>query len=216
MSRDVLALVFGCVFSLVAELIVAPAIGVFSITPCIVAAFLFCVAMVRPGNASLLIAFVLGFLLDAAGSSPLGVCAFSFTLLVFASSRLFTVLSAESFSTVAVFSVLSLLGFEVCREVLLVLCTSLSFADLPFMLLRYAIPAALYDCVVVLLVSPLVTRLCAAESPVAGFGFMNGAAQRGDVGKGPHVKSSAGSTTNSFVGASPLARLRIRRKAGHR
>lgn len=159
MSRDTLSLVLGALAAVLLQIVVAPNIAIMGAMPNVIAAYVVIAAIVRPADSVLVLGFVLGIVYDLLGYGPIGAMAFLLTLLAFLATRTFGVLDSESpFMPVAVIVCAMLLLEALYAGFLVALGQVSGFGTA---LLYRALPCALFDCVVALLLYPLARRLIA-------------------------------------------------------
>lgn len=165
-----IGVIVGCVAAFALQVIVVPAMTIGLVRPNALLAFVVVLAIVRPTNASLVAACVLGLLGGMLSSHPLGLLAAVMVAVAFVLSRVFSVLDGNSQAMAAVCIALGVLVGEVLYGFLLIqFGMDVSF----FGLFIYRIaPCALYDCVLAFLMYPLVHRFIgphvqATQIPVA-------------------------------------------------
>ncbi len=189
MNRDSLAVLVGAVIAVLAQIIIAPNIAILAAVPNFLAAYVLVVAIVRPTNASLVLAFVLGLLFDLLGYGPVGSMALLLVIAAFAASRAFTVLNNDTLFMPLVILVVSMLAIEMFYALILV---GFGFsAGMVDALVYRALPCALYDCVIALVLYPLALRFLASESPLGG----------ASPSAGPIVRSTAAPTARPALKA---------------
>lgn len=158
--------IVGAVIVVLLQIIVAPNIALFSAMPNFLLAYAMVVAIVRPHAPALVLAFVLGLAANLFGSGPVGSLAFLFVLMTFLASRAFLVLDNDTlFMPLAVFAVSALLIELLYAAFLLGLGVDASALDA---FVYRALPCALYDCVVGLIMYPLVVRFVVAPPAAPG------------------------------------------------
>ncbi|MEG1561534.1 MAG: rod shape-determining protein MreD [Raoultibacter sp.] len=153
MNRDSLALIIGAAIAIVAQIIIAPNIALFSAMPNFLVAYVLIVAMVRPTDAVYVLAFVLGLISDLLGSGPVGALPFLLIIAAFATSRAFAALdNGTAFMPLLIF-IVAAFAIEIFYAAFLV---GLGITPSPLDAFVYrALPCALYDCVCGLLLYPL-------------------------------------------------------------
>lgn len=187
MNRDSLAVAIGAAIAVLAQIIIAPNITILAAVPNFLAAYALVVAIVRPTNSSLVLAFVLGLIFDLLGSGPVGLMALLLVLATFAASRAFMVLNNDTLFMPLVILVVSMLAIEMLYAVFLI---GLGYASsLVDAFLYRALPCALYDCVIALVFYPLALRFLVSGSTV-------GAAS---PSAGPVVRSTAAPTARPVL-----------------
>lgn len=189
MNRDSLAVLVGAIAAVLVQIVIAPNIAVLAAVPDFLAAYVLVVAIVRPTNSSLVLAFSLGLIFDLLGHGPVGLMAFLLVIAAFAASRAFTVLNNDTLFMPLVTLVVSLVAIEVLYALVLVgFGFSASMVDA---LVYRALPCALYDCVIALVLYPLAVRFLVSESPMGGSG----------PSAGPIVRSTAAPTARPVLKA---------------
>jgi rod shape-determining protein MreD len=134
--------IVGAVVIFILQIVVAPNIALFGIVPNLLLIYAIVVAMLLPTNSSLVLAFVCGLASDLLGFGPVGSLAF---LLVVAAFAL----------------VVNLL------DALFILGASAALSPLDAFLYR-ALPCTLYECVLGLLIYPLMSHLLVGRAPTMG------------------------------------------------
>ena len=163
-GRGVVAAGLGAVIAVLLQVVVAPNIALASALPNFVLAYALVLAVVRPDRTGPVLAFVLGLVFDLLGSGPVGAMAFLLVLVTFLASRAFSVLDNDTLFMPLVILVVSTLVVEAF------LC---GVPDGDGILRRSprrlsvprALPCALYDCVVALVMFPLALRFLASRDP---------------------------------------------------
>ncbi|WP_165246629.1 rod shape-determining protein MreD [Adlercreutzia sp. ZJ141] len=147
----------GAVIALILQVALAPNIALFGSFPCIPLVYVMALGVADPANASIALSFLTGLACDLLGSGPVGALAFLFLLAHVATARVFLVLDNDAlFMPFAImfagmFAVETLYGF-----LLVALGLPVSLLDA---FLNRAAPCALYDCVVAVIVYPLLVVL---------------------------------------------------------
>lgn len=165
-EKNNFVLIIGCVVALILQISLAPAVALFSAQPNFLLAYAVVVAIVIPGQAGPLLPFCLGLLYDLTGSGPVGGMALLLVIVCFIASRAFLVLDNDTiFMPIAIFVAVALV-VELSYGMLLIAC-GLSANPVEALLTR-ALPCALYDCAVGLVVYPVMARLFAGGSQDRG------------------------------------------------
>ena len=146
----------GAVVALLLQIVVAPNIALFSAQPNFLLAYVLVVAIARPLDAGPVLPFALGLVCDLLGSGPVGGYAFLFVIVSFIASRAFSV----TIFVVATFAAEMLYGA-------LLIGLGLSASPVDAFLYR-ALPCTLYDCVVGLVLYPIIARLLASGAQDRG------------------------------------------------
>ncbi len=165
-DKNYFVLFVGCFVAFVLQIAIAPAVALFSAQPNFLLAFAVVIAIVAPGTAGPILPFVLGLLYDLTGSGPVGGMALLLVIACFIASRAFMVLDNDTvFMPIAIFVVVALV-VEMSYGLLLMAC-GLS-ANPVEALLNRALPCALYDCAVGLVIYPIMARLLAGGAQDRG------------------------------------------------
>ena len=165
-ERNNAVVVIGAIVAVLLQIVVAPNIALFSAQPNFLLAYVLVVAIVRPVDAGPVLPFALGLVYDLTGSGPVGGMAFLFVLVSFIASRAFSVLDNDTLFMPLTIFIVSALAAEMLYGVLL-MALGLSASPLDAFLYR-ALPCALYDCVVGLILYPIMARLAAGGSQDRG------------------------------------------------
>ncbi len=165
-ERNNLIVAVGAVAAVLLQTVVAPALSFSGAQPNFLLAYVLVVAIVRPLEAGPVLPFVLGLLFDLMGTGPVGGMAFLFVLVSFVAARAFSVLDNDTlFMPLTIFAV-SALAVEMLYGGLLIM---LGFSASPLDAFLYrALPCTLFDCVVGLVLYPILTRLLAGGSQDRG------------------------------------------------
>lgn len=166
LERNNLVVIVGALIAVVLQIVVAPVITVFAAQPNFLLAYVLVVAIVRPMNAGPVLPFVLGLLYDLLGTGPVGGMAFLFVLVSFIAARAFSVLDNDTLFMPLTILIVSALVVEMLYGGLL-MALGLSVSPLDAFLYR-ALPCALYDCVIGLLLYPIMARLLVGGSQDRG------------------------------------------------
>lgn len=161
-TRDSLVVGIGAVVAVILQIVVAPNISLFAAQPNILLAYTLVVAIVRPVEAGPVLPFVLGLLYDLLGTGPVGGMALLFVLVSFLVSRAFIVLDNDSLFIPLIILVVATFAVEMLYGALLIgLGLSEGFVNA---FLYRALPCSMYDCVIGLLLYPLIARLVAGAA----------------------------------------------------
>ena len=159
-TRESLVVGIGGAVAVLLQIVVSPYIALFSAQPDVLLAYVLVVAIVRPHDAGPVLPFVLGLVYDLMGTGPVGGMAFLFVLVSFLASRAFSVLDNDTvFMPLTILVVATFLVEMLYGALLIALGLSVSPVDA---FLYRALPCSLYDCVVGLVLYPIVARLLAA------------------------------------------------------
>ena len=162
-TRDGIAVAVGAVIAVLLQIVVAPNIALFGAMPIFVVAYALLVAIVRPATAGPVMPFVLGLVFDLLSGRPVGAMAFLLVLMTFLAARAFSVLDNDTlFMPVTIFVVATFAAEMLYGALLIGLGLSASPVDA---FLYRALPCALYDCVIGLVLYPLAARVLAGAAP---------------------------------------------------
>lgn len=167
MSRDSIMVLVGSILAVLFQLIVAPNIALFSAVPNFLLAFVLVIAIIRPSDSVLVVAFLLGLFFDLVGSGPVGSMAFLCVLAAFLASRVFMVLNNDTFFMPFIIIVVSILCVEILYSAFLL---GLGFTADPIDAFVYrTLPCFMYDCLIaVLLYLPLSRLVSGGDAMAAG------------------------------------------------
>ena len=164
--RDHASVVVGAIIGVLLQLVVAPNIAIFSAMPNFILVYCLLVAIVRPATAGPVLPFVLGLVSDLAIGTPMGSTALLLVLFSFLASRAFSVLDNDTlFMPVTIFVVATFAAEMLYGALLIGLGLSASPVDA---FLYRALPCTLYDCVVGLVLYPIIARLLASGAQDRG------------------------------------------------
>lgn len=159
LTRESIVIAVGAVLAVLLQIVVAPNIALFSAQPNFLLAYVLVVAIVRPLDAGPVLPFVLGLVCDLLSTGPVGGFAFLFVVVSFASSRAFSVLDNDTLFMPLTIFVIATFATEMLYGALLI-ALGLSVSPVDAFLYR-ALPCTLYDCVVGLVLYPIIARLLA-------------------------------------------------------
>ena len=161
----------------VLQIALAPAIALFSAQPNFLLAYAIVVAIVIPNEAGPVLPFVMGLLYDLTGTGPVGGMALLLVIACFIASRVFSLMDNDTlFMPLAIFVACALLA-ELAYGMLLMAC-GLAANPVEALVTR-ALPCALYDCAVGLVLYFVMVRLLAGGTQDRGLrtpSFAKGAA----------------------------------------
>ena len=159
LGREGIVIAVGAVVALLLQIVVAPNIALFSAQPNFLLAYVLVVAIARPLDAGSALPFALGLVCDLLGSGPVGGYAFLFVIA-------FSVLDNDTlFMPVTIFVVATFAAEMLYGALLIGLGLSASPVDA---FLYRALPCTLYDCVVGLVLYPIIARLLASGAQDRG------------------------------------------------
>lgn len=164
MTRESVPVLVGALVAVVAQIVLAPNIALFSAMPNFLVTYVLLVAMVRPSQGLFPLAFGLGLISDLIGYGPVGAMPFLLLIASLAVSRAFAVMNNDTVFVPLVLFVIADFAVEMLYGGFLVglgLAGSLGDA-----FLYRALPCALYESVCGLVLYPLAHRFL-GQSTVA-------------------------------------------------
>ena len=163
LTRENVVVAVGALVAVVLQVAVAPNVAIFAAQPNFLLAYVLTVAIANPLGAGPVLPFALGLLFDLLGTGPVGGMALLFTLASLAASRAFAVLDNDTlFMPLVIFVAATVLVEALYAAFLLALGFDASALDV---FLYRALPCALYDCVIGLVLYPLAARVLAGAAP---------------------------------------------------
>lgn len=166
MQRETNIAIIGAIIAILLQVIVAPNIAIFSAVPNFLVVYTLVVAMLMPGNAALVIAFALGLMSDLLGYGPVGALPFLLVIASFIAARAYEVFSNDTlFVPLAILLILTLLVEFFYAAFVLSMSTSIGPIDA---FLYRALPCTLYDCVLGLLLYPILSHFLVAQHATMG------------------------------------------------
>lgn len=160
--REPVLLALGAVVAFALQLILAPSISILGAMPNFALVYVGIVAMLRQQDSVIVMAFLEGLAFDLAGNFVLGAMAALLTLVAFLAGRVSALLGNNTVTVSLFISMVASLIVEVCYALLYVAMAGVPVFDA--VVLR-ALPCALYDCALALIVLPLLHRMFAAAAP---------------------------------------------------
>ena len=157
----VLKLTIGAVVAVVLQVMLAPNIAILGAQPNFILVYVITVAMIHQGDASTWFAFLLGFLYDMLTTQPIGVMAALLIVVTFVSSRVFNMLNNDTVWVPMIVAMFGSLVVEILYALVWVVVGG--GAGMADALLLRALPCALYDCAMVLIVLPLGRRTYSSD-----------------------------------------------------
>ena len=165
-EKNNFVLIIGAIAAFVLQIALAPAISLFSAQPNFVLAYALVISIVIPTEAGPVLPFVLGLLYDLTGTGPVGGMALLLVVVCFIASRVFSLMDNDTlFMPLAIFVACALV-IELCYGMLLMAC-GLAANPVEALLTR-ALPCALYDCAVGLVLYFIMVRLMAGGTQDRG------------------------------------------------
>lgn len=166
LGREGAVIAVGALVALLLQIVAAPNVALFSARPNFLLVYVLVVAIARPFGAGPVLPFALGLVCDLLGSGPVGGYAFLLVAVSFIASRAFSVLDNDTlFMPVTVFVVATFAAEMLYGALLIGLGLSASSVDA---FLYRALPCTLYDCVVGLVLYPIIARLLASGAQDRG------------------------------------------------
>lgn len=160
--RETIVLVIGGLVAFVLQAVLASNIAVIGAMPNFALVYVATAAMLRQTDAIVAIAFVLGLVYDLTSGGTVGVMAALLTVAAFIASRASALLGNETVAASLLISMATSLVVEAMYAFFYVATAGVSMSDA---LLLRALPCALYDCAVVLIIMPLLSHLVARSAP---------------------------------------------------
>lgn len=164
-TRADIMIVVGAILAILLQVVLAPNIALFQSFPNIPLAYVMAVAVMNPDREGPVLPFVMGLVSDLLGSGPVGSMALLFVLASFISAKAILASGNDTFFVSCLVMAVAFLTVEVLYGGLLVglgLNASLGAA-----LLYRALPCAMYDLVVGIIVHPIVARLASVGTGIA-------------------------------------------------
>ena len=122
LTRENVAALIGAVVAVLLQIMVAPAIALFSAIPNFIVAFCVVRAVAAPYQAGSLIPLALGLVFDLVGGGPVGGMAFVLVLVTFFASRLFAALNNDTLFMPVTIILVSTMLVEVLYGLVVVAC----------------------------------------------------------------------------------------------
>lgn len=164
MPNERLRIAIGAVIAVLLQVLLAPAIAIYSAVPNFLIVYTLLIAMVVPDEDHYVLAFVMGLTSDLLGYGPVGALAFLLILASFAASRLHAAFANGTVFVPLIVMVVTIALVELLYAVFVIgFGAGLSVFDA---FVYRALPTTLYDCVLGILLYPLLSRLFSA-SPMA-------------------------------------------------
>lgn len=166
MERETLFAVVGAVIALLFDVIISPNIAIFSATPHASIAYTVVLAMLYQDPPLYVIAFALGMLVDLLGFGPVGVLPFLLILACLLVARVSGVFADGTLFVSSATIVSAVLLVELLHAVFMLAFGTVGSAGDAF--LRIAVPSGLYDCVLGLVLYPIMAHFLVAKRPTMG------------------------------------------------
>ena len=155
-NQNQITVIVGAVIATVLQIVLAPNIAIASIVPNFMMVFCIVVALLRAETPGYVLPFVLGMLFDLLGGGPVGGMAFLLILVTFVVSRVYSSLNNDTVFMLLVMLFGSIFVVELLYGVLLIAC-GMAASPLDALIFR-SIPCTLYDCLVGLVLYPIVAH----------------------------------------------------------
>lgn len=160
--RESVLLVVGAVVAVVLQIVLAPNLVILGSMPDLVLVYVGIASMLLRRDSVLVMAFFAGLAMDLVGTSTVGVCAGLYTLIAFLSSRAAGFFGNDTLGASLAISMGCFLLVEVLYAGFYILSVDVSVIEA---LGQRALPCALYDCAMALIVLPITTHMFAAAAP---------------------------------------------------
>ena len=161
MHRETLTILAGAVVAVALQVVISPNIAIFQAQPSFLIVYTLVLAMIAPGDALYVTAFALGLVGDLLGYGPVG----ALPLILIVSSFVAARVHATFANGMVVVPLVTLMVTSMLVEMVyavFVLAFGLQASPVDAFLYR-AVPSSLYDCVIGLLLYPLMTRVIDAS-----------------------------------------------------
>jgi rod shape-determining protein MreD len=153
----------GGFIALLLQTVIAPNIMILGAMPNFILVYVCVVAMVYNGPSTYVLAFTMGLLYDFMSVHPVGIMAAVLTLVAYIAGRSYEVFGSETVSLSLIVSMSASLVAEVLYAIVYVMLGSnITLGDAFF---SRALPCALYDAAMVLIVYPIVSHTMANRPP---------------------------------------------------
>ena len=160
--RETVVLIVGGIAAFVLQCVLAPNIAVLGAMPNFALAFVATAAMLRQSDAIVVIAFVLGLVSDLSNGGTGGSMAALLTLAALIASRASSLFGNETVTASLLISMAASLIVEAIYAFFYIATVGVPAVDA---LLLRALPCALYDCAIVLIIMPLLSFVLARSAP---------------------------------------------------
>ncbi len=156
MERERIAVVIGALVAVVLQIVLAPNIALFGALPNFMLAYTIAIAIARPYAGASALAFTMGILYNLIAGGAVGSMAILLVLVAFLASRAFSVLDNDTLFMPLVIVVVSTVAIEFLYAIFAVGIGA--NVGIGHALLYRALPCALYDVVLSLVMYPIATR----------------------------------------------------------
>ena len=161
MYRETATIAIGAVVAIILQIVLAPNIAIFQAQPNFLIVYTLVLAMVAPSDAMYVVAFVLGIVGDLLGYGPVGALPMLLVATSFVASNVHATFANGKVFVPLVTLVVSSMLVEMLYAAF-VLAFGLQASPIDAFLYR-AIPCSLYDCIIGLLLFPIMSRLIDAS-----------------------------------------------------
>ena len=160
--RESVHLVVGAVAAVVLQIVLAPNLVIMGSMPDFVLVYVGISAMLLRRDSVFVMAFIAGLFVDLMGTSTVGLCAGLYTLSAFLTSRAAGFFGNDTLGASFAISMGCFLLVEVLYAGFYASAIDVSFIEA---IGQRALPCALYDCAMALIVLPIMTHMFAAAAP---------------------------------------------------
>jgi rod shape-determining protein MreD len=162
--REHATVVVSAIVMVLLQIILAPGMTIYFAMPNFVVVFVILTALSRSRSFGPILPFVMGLIYDFVVGGPVGAMAFALTLVCILAAYFFRAMDNGTLFMPFVFLAVSALCIEVIYGILLVIFgLNVGIVEAVFM---RALPCALYDCVIGIILYPLARRLLADSDPL--------------------------------------------------
>ena len=162
--RDHIFVIVGAILALVLQIVVAPHIALYGAMPNFIVVYAIALGLVRAESFGCVLPFVLGLVYDFASGGPVGPMAFSLLLFSYLAARIFVAADNDTLFMPILVMAVTLLLVEITYSSFILL---LGYGAGPMQVFLYrTVPCYLYDCVMALLVFPLMARVFPPTAPI--------------------------------------------------
>lgn len=165
MEQNTRVIIIGAVVAVLAQIILAPNMMLFSVMPNLLVVYSVVISMLLPGKSSVILAFVLGILADCLGFGPVGALAFLLLITTFVAQKLMEVYGGASLPVSLLVMAVLILIVEFCYAGFIVSINHVSFVDA---FLYLALPESIYDCGWGLIILPLMSHFIISAHATIG------------------------------------------------
>lgn len=154
--------IIGAIIAVLLQILLAPAITLFSAVPNFVIAYCIARAVAASASSGVVSVFVCALICDLVGSGPVGALPLVLVAVCYAASRLYLAFNNDTLFVPVVTLLVSVVLVELIYGIIVVVAgTGISFGQA---FLYRILPCTLYDCVLCLLLYPILARVL-AEKP---------------------------------------------------